>query len=266
MAVFIPFMMTMFEPNNDLERSLVKASSDTSHRPQFYRDLLVSDIFVINEGGESLEIENGVVQQGGTIQLQSLQRDGENWIPMFSSLPRLQQSLQTEATYFRLNTRSFFEVTRGANVVLNPNLEYGKELTTLEIASILDGSIFHAGQGYTVEKATQVLLGQPAIYPTRLVESLSRLFRNLRVVKAAYLAQIHNPERDEAPHTLIGIDAVGEWDRIIGDAGLVAKETMSANEIVDFVRLSSGDTGVSQYLLHETKPFYKKSLIRNLFG
>jgi hypothetical protein len=262
----IPLMLTMFDPNNDLERSLVKASTDTSHRPQFYRDLLLSDIFVINEGGESLEIEDGVAKQGGAIQLQSWQRDGENWTPMFSSLPRLQQSLQTEENYLRLNTKSFFEITRGSNVVLNPNLEYGKEFTTLEIASILDGSIFHAGQGYTVEKATQVLLGQPALYPTKLVESLSRLFRRLPMVKAAYLAHIHDPARDEAPHTLIGIDAAGEWDRIVGDAGMVAGETMPANEIVDFVRVLPGDNGVSQYLVHETKPFYKRSLLRNLFG
>lgn len=256
----------MFEPNNDLERSLVKASTDASHRPQFYRDLLMSDIFVINESGESLAIENGVVQQGGEIHLQSWQRDGENWIPMFSSLARLQQSLQAEVTYLRLNAKSFFEITRGANVVLNPNLDYGKEFTVPEIANILDGSIFHAGQGYTVEKAAQVLLGQPAIYPTRLVESLSRLFRKMPMVKAAYLAHIHNPERDEAPHTLIGIDVLGDWDKTVGDAGMVAQETMPSDEIVDFVRVSPSDTGVSHYLLHETKPFYVKSLLRNLFG
>jgi hypothetical protein len=256
----------MFEPSNDLENSLVKASSDTSHRPQFYRDLLDSDVFVVNAGGGSLEIENGVVQRGGNIQLESWQRDGQNWIPMFSSLARLEQSLQSEATYLRLNAKAFFEITRGSNVILNPNLDYGKEFTVTEISSILDGSIFHAGQGYIVEKETKVLLGQPSKYPTALVESLSRLFRKFSTVKAAYLAHIYNPERDETPHTLIGIDAVDDWDRFVADAGVVAKETISSNEIVDFVRVSPGEPGVSQYLLHETKPFYKKSLLRNLLG
>jgi hypothetical protein len=159
----------------------------------------------------------------------------------------------------RLNAKSFFEITRGANVVLNPNLQYGKEFTTTEIASILDGSILHAGQRYIAEKATQVLLGQPAVYPTKLVESLSRLVHRLPTVEAAYLAHIHNPARDEAPHTLIGIEAASEWDRIIGDAGMIAQDTLPPDEIVDFVRVSPDDTGVSQYLLYETTPFYRKS-------
>lgn len=39
-----------FEPQNELERSLVRASSDPAHRPQFYRLLAESDLFVIQEG------------------------------------------------------------------------------------------------------------------------------------------------------------------------------------------------------------------------
>jgi len=254
----------MFEPDNHLEHSLVKAVTDPSHRPQFYRDLLVSDIFVVNAGGESFDIHDGVLQQGANIQFQSWQRDGESWLPVFSSLNRLQQSLQTETTYLRLNAKSFFEITRGANVILNPNLDYGKEFTAAEIASILDGSIFRAGQGYTVEKETQVLIGQPAAYPTELVNALCRLFPKHPKVKAAYLAHLFNPERDEPAHTLIGIEAAGDWDAIVGDAGMVAKEAMPDKEIVDFVRVSPDDTGVSQYMLHKTKPFYKKSFLRSL--
>jgi hypothetical protein len=53
---------------------------------------------------------------------------------------------------------------------------------------------------------------------------------------------------------------------MVGDAGMVAKETMPDNEIVDFVRVSADDTGVSEYTLHETKPFCKTSFLRNLLG
>ncbi len=68
----------MFEAENDLEHSLMTASNDPSHRPQFYRDLLLSMIYVINAGDESLDIQNGVLQQGSNIQMQSWQRDGED--------------------------------------------------------------------------------------------------------------------------------------------------------------------------------------------
>jgi hypothetical protein len=36
----------MFEPVNDLERSLMRAALNPSYRPQFYRDLLEADIFI----------------------------------------------------------------------------------------------------------------------------------------------------------------------------------------------------------------------------
>ena len=264
-ANVIPCKLTMFEPQNDLEHSLVKAATDPSHRPQFYRDLLVSDIYAINAGGESLATQDGVVQQDGNIQLHSWQRDGEPWLPVFSSLPRLQQVLEAEATYLCLNAKSFFEITRGANVVLNPNLDYGKEFTVAEIERILDGSIFHAGHGYTVEKETKVQIGQPAEYPTELVNALSRLFSKHPRVKAAYLAHFFNPASDEFPHTLVGIDADGDWDEVVGDAGMVAKDTIAANEIVDFIRVSADDSGISQYLLRETKPFYRRSILKSLF-
>ncbi|MFN9717937.1 MAG: enhanced serine sensitivity protein SseB C-terminal domain-containing protein [Planctomycetota bacterium] len=256
----------MFEPQNDLEHSLMRAATDPSQRPQFYRDLLAADIYLINVGGESLDIQDGVLSEGSNVQMQSWRRDGEDWLPIFSSLPRLQECLQTESTYLQLNAKSFFEITRGAHVILNPNLDYGKEFTATEIEGMLDGSIFRTGQGYTAKQDTKVLIGQPAEYPTALVKALSRLFVKHRDIKAGYLAHFFNPERDERPHTLIGIDATGDWDSIVGDAGMVAKETLPENEIVDFVRVSADDTGVSQYMLHGTKPFYKKSFLRNVFG
>ena len=249
----------MFEPENDLENSLMKAATDPSHRPQFYRDLLASEIYLINAGGESVDIQDGMLLQDTNIQIQPWQRDDEDWLPIFSSLTRLQQCLQAEATYLQFNAHNFFEITRGANVALNPSLDYGKEFTPAEIEGMLDGSIFHAGQGYTVQEDAQVLIGQPSEYPTELVRTLCRLFAKHPNIRAAYLANFFNPERDEQPHTLIGIDADGDWDSMIGDAGMVVKETMPKNEIVDFVRVSADDTGVSGYLVNETEPFFKNS-------
>jgi hypothetical protein len=63
-----------------------------------------------------------------------------------------------------------------------------------------DGSIFAAGEQREIQKPTQVLLGQPAVYPTRLVGAIKTLFRDRESVKAAYLAQVFMPESDATPH------------------------------------------------------------------
>ncbi|HWM93939.1 MAG TPA: SseB family protein [Thermoanaerobaculia bacterium] len=68
--------------------------------------------------------------------------EGRTYVPAFSSLPRLQAALAQERTYFRMAARDFLELTRGADVLLNPGSDYGKELLASEIESLLDGSIF----------------------------------------------------------------------------------------------------------------------------
>jgi type III secretion system (T3SS) SseB-like protein len=250
----------MFTPENDLERSLVKAATDPSHRPQFYRDLLASDIFVISSGDAAMDIRDGVLKQGATVAIQRWRRDGQDWLPIFSSLPRLRQNLAAEANYLRLNARNFFEMTRGTHVILNPNCEYGKEFLAEEIAGLLDGSIYAPTKTTTTQKDTRVLLGQPKVYPTELVKALSTLFAQHRNVKAAYLAHFFNPDSGEPPHTLIGIDADGESQVLFGEAGMVARDVLPRGELVDFTQVKPHEEGLSQYLIRETKPFYRRSL------
>ncbi|HDN80661.1 MAG TPA: hypothetical protein ENG33_09395 [Chloroflexi bacterium] len=81
----------MFEPVNDLEKSLIKAALHPSHRPQFYRDLLEADIFVIHISESNLRIQNGVLQAPVQLKIPAIQREGESWLPIFSSLQRLQE-------------------------------------------------------------------------------------------------------------------------------------------------------------------------------
>ncbi len=256
----------MFESENTLESSLVQAATDPSHRPQFYRDLLGSDIYIITAGNESLDLEDGVLKQGARIQVQSTHNKSMDWLCIFSSLSRLQQYLQTEASYLCLNAKGFFEFTRGANVILNPNLEYGKEFPAPEIESILDGSIFNVNQTYTVEEGSHIFLGQPSDYPNALVTALSQFFQKQASVRAAYLAQLFNSELDEPPHLVIGIDTKSDIETVVSKANLILEEVISEKEYIDFFQISYNDTDFSRYMLQETKPFYKKSFLRKLFG
>jgi SseB protein N-terminal domain len=131
----------MFEPQNRLEESLVKATAEPESRPRFYRDLLGSDLYLL-PAGELPEIRDGIVQTGSQIAFQVIEIEGRTYIPAFSSLPVLQAALVQERTYFRMAARDFLELTRGANVLLNPGSDYGKEFLAPEIESLLDGSIF----------------------------------------------------------------------------------------------------------------------------
>ncbi len=253
----------MFEPVNDLEKSLMNAATNPASRPQFTRDILESDIFVINHPDDKLNIQHHVLQAGTKLNIQSFERAGQAWLPIFTSLQRLQEYIRSEANYLQLRGRDFFEITRGAYVMLNPSFPYGKEFFPQEIEQMLDGSIFQPVKTYTAQKDTQVLIGQPAVYPKELVKTLSAYFAKNPLVNKAYLALMSNPE-EEKPHLLIAIDGKGDWPKIVGEAGMIASETIGKGEVIDFMRLNN--SSISKTVTRQSKPFYEKSLLKKLFG
>jgi hypothetical protein len=245
-----------FEPQNDLERSLMRASSDPAHRPRFYRDFTESQIFVINHGEPLAGDGETTLEEGRSLRLQAVELNGKPYLPIFSSLPRLQVVLTGPSSYVALNALQFLEITRGADLVLNPGSDFGKEFTAAEIESILDGSIGRPDESYVAQKDTQVLIGQPANYPTELVEALKRLFAARTDVKRAWLAHFHNPERDEKAHTLVALDAAGDWDEISAAVGIVVQSTPLPDPPVDLLQIT-GRGGVEDYF-KSTEPFYER--------
>lgn len=248
---------------NDLERSLQLAANDPTERPGFYRELLRASVFVVNTANQPLDAHNGVAKEETTIAITPVRLADKEWLPFFTSLPRLQAVIQHEAMYLQLGARDFFEMTRGSDLVLNPTLEFGKEFLAQEVEGLLDGSLFTPTEEHHVPADTQVLLGQPSVYPGDLVKALSRLLANHSSVRAAFLAQVHDPSSGLPPHLLIGIDSESDPQRVIGECSLVSKDFLNGDEIIDFMRVECGDTGLGQYLQNETKPFYRRSRWRS---
>lgn len=119
------------------------------------------------------------------------------------------------------------------------------------------------------EKATQVLLGQPKTYPSKMVDSLTTLLAKRSNAKAAFLTLMHDPSHDEKPHLVIGILADGDIEKLIREAGAVAGDTAPDGELVDLVRVVPGEEGLSEYFLREVKPFYERSWgcrLKSFFG
>lgn len=248
-----------FEPQNKLERSLVQAATDAAHRPQFYKDVVESDIFIIQEGTPPETSGKTTLKEGLQLQIRHIESEGKQFIPIFSSLPRLQAVLQHEVGYIAINTLEFMKITQGADLLLNPGSDYGKEFTKEEIASILDGSIWKPTESFVAKKETKIMIGQPANYPKELVDALSRLFKKTKEVKRAYVAHFFNPERDEKPHSLIAVEVTSNWDMVSACAGIVARDVPSPDPPVDFIQIT-GTGGLEDYFIRECKPFYEKKL------
>ncbi|MEC0368647.1 enhanced serine sensitivity protein SseB C-terminal domain-containing protein [Paenibacillus chibensis] len=246
-----------FEPANTLEEKLAKAVSEPSARPDFYKELRDSEIYAI-QGGTSPVQERTELTAGQSVQLLSVEMNEKRYLPIFSSLTRMQDFIKEPVQYLAINAVHFFNLTKGADVLLNPGSSFGKEFSAREIESILDGSVFNAQEAYVVEKNTQTMIGPPAEPPTELLEGLTTAFHErLKNVICAYNAQVFNPRTDRAPRTLIAISYIGKGDHIIEECGKIAESVQVQYSPIEFIELN-GSSGLESYFENQCKPFYLK--------
>lgn len=251
-----------FKPANKLEEVLVAACAEPSARPEFYRMLLESDLFLLTPDATQQEGRQ-VLETDTKVSFVHLQNAKGPFLPIFSSQQRLQDAVnQTGQTYgfLALRGKDLFPLLaqHPPTAILNPGAAYGKELTADEIRRIADGT-FIRNEGRVVQKATQVLLGQPAKYPTELVAALQKLFAKHASVQAAYLGWIHDPSSEEPPHLIIGIECDGDMQKISQEAGITSQGLLGEGEFVDFIQVGSGKGSLDSYFKKQTKPFYQSA-------
>jgi hypothetical protein len=133
-----------FEPENPLEEALMRANRNPMSRREFHRLLLESDLIVIGriEGREDSPAPTPLMP-GEKLQVASFQENGRRYVPVFTSMTRLQAYLEKTAGYVTLNGRTLLEATRGATLLINLRAEFGRELTPEEIDALLDPKTLH---------------------------------------------------------------------------------------------------------------------------
>jgi hypothetical protein len=234
---------------------LVAAASEPGARPLFYRLLAESALFFLDASSDSpLPEGSTLLRTGASVKAVCVEIGGTPHTAIFSSLSVLRTCIRAEHRYVSILGRDLFELMRGTHLVLNPGAAYGKQILPNEIEAILNGS---AARGYTskvIEKATQVMLGQPAEYPQHLTEALAARFRSDKQVRAAYLALCSWPESGEQ-FLMIGLDAEGNWEALMRAVTATLREVAKPNETVDFVRMDQ--SSFADYL-RSTRPFYKR--------
>ena len=243
-------------PENDLEIALRRSSSEAAYRPEFYNKLLSENVFILTDGSS---LDNGAqtLEQGSQVSILKL-TDGR--IPVFTAKERIfdKNVIKEKVTYLAMKGEDLFNLAKGASFILNPYSDYGKELFPAEVERLLNGTILEGRhEQITITKNTDVLIGQPANYPTEIVNSLTKLFEDRPAVKAAYLGWIHDPSSPQPPHLIIGLDMTDEnAENIINECGFIANQYLEPEEIIDFIKI--GKSGLSDYFVNDTQPFFKR--------
>jgi hypothetical protein len=240
-----------------LESILERALTDPSCRLQFYKQLLLTDIYFLGKknGDEDVSGERKIT----VVYWQK--QDGTYLIPFFSSMEQLSKAIQQEESYLCLNARIFFECTEGSAYVLNPASQFGKEFGADEIAALLDGSLLKNFEIVTIKQGSKIFIGQPANYPDKLIEQLIPCFRRNKEVLDAYVVQISEEESGSGSRLCIVINTQGEMTRVLAQASAIVKAELNEDEFVDFMRLSDSET--MQEFVIDQKPFYSRARSRD---
>lgn len=244
-----------FFPENRLETLLMQAAGDPAVRPEFYKELLVTDVFVLIVSGNR-PYGNHVAQEGETLSIKGITVEARKLIPVFTSERRLQEFIRGEESLAKLNGRALFTMIAAQNdgIVLNPASSYGKEFTPQEVGALVDGTIFQPKQQIITED-TPVLIGMPKVYPSKLVDALSSYFQGKPEVKKAYVAQIQMPDSDEPAHLLFSIQVDGDFHPIASDLGVVFQETLETGQFADLVQFGQGS--LDDYFKTQ-QPFFQR--------
>ena len=255
-------MANAFNPVNELEKMLMSAATKPEARPTFFRLLLDSILYTLTpeptpEGARTL-------QTGERVAICNFSDRTGDFVPLFTSHERLQevvnQGTQTFGT-LGIKGKEMMDILRQrtCRAILNPGCAYGKVLLSNEIQALADGSFFGPMKREVLTAPRKVMIGQPARYPTKLVESLKSLFETKIEVEAAYLAFIAFTDTAEPPHCVVGLRVTANRDRVVADAGLVARDCLDPGEFVDFVEIGEDGVGLNGYFGRNCPPFYEKA-------
>jgi hypothetical protein len=246
-----------FIADNELERALVKAAKNPDAAPDFYRLLLESDLLVLGSAqGQEEAAQPFSLPPGSKLNLVTGLKDGSQYLPVFSSLARMQDYVKQESKFLSVNGRALLELTLGAPVILNPSSEFGKELTAQQVQQLLN----------PVQAPSQprTSVGE-ADYPMPLVEALTRVFAQHPAVDAAWMIQVTFADRAKEPHPLVGIETAD----VAGFAQLaqaMQDETERANVgmLFDVQRIDRNiPTSLTDALL-QVPPFYQRGARQKL--
>lgn len=245
---------------NPLERALRLAAEDAANRPDFYRLLLQSQVFVIGDAEET-EDGNRPVESGEAVSIQQWQKpDGTAVIPFFTSIAAAAQVLEGDASCLALPARTLFEKTRGATLILNPNLAQGKQFLPHEVDAMLADGVPSTPKLLPPEDETDIVISAPEEYPTRMIDALITFFAKRSQVKAVYLAEVkHDPSTEKTPRLIIGIHADGDFDHLAKETAAVIADTGPRDKRINLYQITPGGNGFSFYLFEYFKPFYESS-------
>ena len=233
---------------NVLYEKLKKVVLERSVNDDFYKELLKAKLYV-----------KAKKQQDGNIKFEIVNKG----FLAFTSLDCLKKADQKQEDFLVADAKSLLKsIPENYSLVLNSGQNYGKVFLYNEIQDILTGRLREsATRKFEIKQKTNVQIGQPKEYPVALVEGLIEYLSREGDIDKAYLAWV-KLENEKMPHAMVGIkfnqNAKIKYDELVPKLGEIAQKKIKKGDYVDFIEIGENLLGVTEYMVHKTKPFYDR--------
>ena len=237
----------MFEPENDIERLLMRASTQPSERPAFARAIVDAEVFVVLVADRPIvpgPDGNTSIAEGTKLSLPSAVRGEEKLIPFFTAPSRARTWYTGDHVVAPERTRDLFGRYPDTPFVLNPGSDYRKDFTAPEVKRMLAGQFEQGPQTIITQAPEQVLLAHPKQIPTALIEALAREFAGLDFVRGAWLMLAMRAGESEQSW-MLGVDHKGSWQEVRDAIGRAVAGDVLGGRMLDAKPLDSGELSVT---------------------
>jgi hypothetical protein len=197
------------------------------------------------------------------------QKEGERIIPFFSSLDIMQRAakaagLPSQATFLGFPALELLKIAKGMGLPLVMNLGPAtyKIFNPDEIDFLLAQTRPRPYEERQLPAGSKVSLAPPEDYPQEMVKALLDFLPGLPEVKTAYLATMKDDSAEAVPVLVIGLETEegADTSEILHKAAPLVTSHAPKGQAIDFTQVKPGEKGLSQLILSQISPFYRRPL------
>ncbi len=251
--------------NEELDKAITHfyESQTDINRQIFLQKLLTSQVLApINISDASINNNNElVIPKASDVSLMMLQNEnGDIYCPVFTNETELNKLTQQKSgtlkqSFVKLATNLVDKLKDNDGIVINP---FGASITLNKalIKSMLNvaGNV-EVARTYTIESGTKVLIGNPKVYPAKIVDIMTNVLKNHHCVNNAWLRLMERP--DKGLSYLIIVESDDEdVTHLFTDMAKLCKPYVN-NIPQDFIKYNKESSFITN-AIKGCKPFYKK--------
>ena len=232
----------MFEPENDMERMLVRAATSPAERPGFARALTDAQVYIVlvPEGGPIPPGPDGrtVIPEGTKMTFPSAAVGEQRLVPFFTSPSRAREWYKGDHVVLPEQARKLFAGYPGRSFFLNPGSDYRVSFTPDQVQQMLAGQVGGEAKTEVIREPEQVLLAHPKEIPADLIAALGRELGAVKSVSGAWL-KLAVREGHHEQSWMLGVEHGGSWKDVQAAIGRAVAGNVLKGRMLDAVPLDS---------------------------